>query len=116
MVTLLLKALGVVRRGDIRSKEVFQEDHSCRSALAKVSALNFSNSAETASRVGALQLLKGDALHGGSAAFNMVWQMEIAGAVVCEQEATQEKTFLQKKPLYTTDLVKVTNFFHGCVK
>lgn len=116
MVTLLLKDLGVVRREDIRPKEVFQEDHSCYSALAKASALNISNSAETASRIGALQLMKGDALHDGSVVFNIVQQMEIAGTVTCEQEATQEKSFLQKKPLYTRELVKMTNFFRGYVK
>lgn len=88
---LLLKDLGEVRREDVRSKEVFQEDHSCRSALAKASALNISDSAETASRAEALQLMKGDTLRDGLIAFNIVWQMEIAGTVICEQEATQEK-------------------------
>lgn len=91
MVMLLLKDLGEVRREDVRSKEVFQEDHSCRSALAKASALNISDSAETASRAEALQLMKGDTLRDGLIAFNIVWQMEIAGTVICEQEATQEK-------------------------
>ena len=116
MVTLLLKDLGLVRREDITSKEVFQEDHSCRSALAKASALSISNSAETASRAGALQLMKGDALHDGSVAFNVLWQMEIAGTIICEPAATLEKSLLQKKPRYTRDLAKMTNFFHGCVK
>lgn len=78
---LLLKDLGEIRRENIRSKEVFQEDHSCCSALAKASALNISNSAETASRVEALHLMKGDALRDGLVAFNIVWQVEIAGAV-----------------------------------
>lgn len=49
----------------MRSGEVFQEDDRCWSALARVSALNISNSAETASRVGAVHLMKGNVLHDG---------------------------------------------------
>lgn len=104
MVTLLLKDFGVVNREDIRSKEVFQEDPSCRSAIAKVSALNVSNNA---SRIGALQLMKGDALHDGSVTFNVVQQMEITCVVTSKQAATQKKNLVQKKPLHTRDLVKI---------
>lgn len=104
MVTLLLKDFGVVKREDIKSKEVFQEDPSCRSALAKVSALNVSNSAR---RAGVLQLMKGDALHDGSVISNVVQQMEITGAVTKEQAATQKKNLVHKKPLHTRDLVKI---------
>lgn len=87
------------RRYKTERSEEDQEDHSCCSALTKASALNISSSAETASRVGALHLMEGGALHDGSAAFNTVRQMEITGIFLCEQEATQEKSFLQRKPL-----------------
>lgn len=56
---VLLKDLGVGRRENIRSKEVFQEDHSCCSAPDILFAQNISNCAEAASRAVVLWLMKG---------------------------------------------------------
>lgn len=67
MVMSLLNNLGVVRRDDPGSKEVFQEVPSYRSTLAKAPALSIISSAEP--------LMTGNPLHDGSAACNIVWQM-----------------------------------------
>lgn len=104
MVMSLLNNLGVVRRDDTGSKEVFQEVPSCCSALAKAPALSIISSAEP--------LMTGDPLHDGSAAFNIVWQMKLLAL----QYMSKKLPFLQKKPLHTTDLVKIINYLHGCMK
>lgn len=108
---------GKERRYKMERSAEDQEDHSCSSALTKAPALNTSNSADTARRVGALQLMKGGVLHDGSVAFNTVQQMEITGTLLCEQEATfRGKSFLQRKPLCTKEAEKITISFHACVK
>lgn len=93
MEMVLLKDLGVGRRENTRSKEVFQKDHSCCSAPDKLFAQNISNCAEATSRAVVLWLMKGDALHDGSVVVNSLGD-GIAGVVICEQGSTQEKSLL----------------------
>lgn len=107
---------GKERRYKVERSAEDQEDHSCSSALTKAPALKTSSSADTARRVGALQLMKGGVLHDGSVAFNTVQHMEITGTLLCEQEATQEKSLLQRKPLCTKEAEKRTISFHAYVK
>lgn len=60
MVMSLLNNLGVVRRDDTGSKEVFQEVPSCCSALAKALALSI---------ISAEPLMTGDPLHDDFSSF-----------------------------------------------